>query len=324
MEATDAGRVLAGLNPSQREAATAVRGPVCILAGAGTGKTRTITHRIAQQVVSGVAEPGQILAVTFTDKAAAELRARLQALGLPAPVRAATFHAAAWAQLRWFWPRLDAGPLPEVAPSKLRLLAPLARRAGVSPQDLAAEIEWAKARRLTPETYADAAGDRAAPLPSGRMAAVYADYEQAKTAAGQIDYEDMLLRMTAAVTDHPDVAAEVRDRYRFFTVDEFQDVNPAQFALLRAWLGDRDEVCVVGDDDQTIYSFTGATAAYLQRVRAALPRGATGDADAQLPLHARGARARQRGVVDQASRAPQASDRHARQRAGTGVPRVRR
>ena len=254
---------LAALNPEQRAAAEVVRGPLCIIAGAGTGKTRTITHRIAHQVHTGTAAPAEILAVTFTDKAANELRHRLEALGLPAPVRAATFHAAAWAQLRWFWSRLDAGPLPEVLASKVGPLIPVARRTGTEARDLAAEIEWAKARRLSPDDYAARAGHRDAPLPAEQMAAVYADYERRKTDNGLIDYDDMLLRATAMIESHEDIAAEVRDRYRHFTVDEFQDVNPAQFALLRAWLGDRDDVCVVGDDDQTIYSFTGATSDYL-------------------------------------------------------------
>ena len=254
---------LDALNPEQRAAAEAVHGPVRILAGAGTGKTRTITHRIAHQVHSGVAAPTQILAVTFTDKAASELRSRLHHLGLPAPIRAATFHAAAWAQLRWFWPRIDAGPLPEVLPSKMRLLVPLARRTKTEAKDLAAEIEWAKARRLAPAEYAKQAGDRDAPLPAEQMAAVYEHYESDKAAAGLLDYDDMLLRSTEIIATHADIATEVRERYRYFTVDEFQDVNPAQLALLRAWLGDRDDVCVVGDDDQTIYSFTGATSSYL-------------------------------------------------------------
>ncbi len=254
--------LLAGLNPAQRAAAEAVRGPVRILAGAGTGKTRTITHRIAHQVATGVARADQILAVTFTDRAAGELRARLAGLGIGAPVRAATFHAAAWAQLRWFWPRVEGGPLPEVLPSKVRLLVRDARLAGAEAKDLAAEIEWAKARCLDPAGYARAAGGRTPPVAANVMAEIYERYEQAKTEANAIDYEDMLLRMTALLA-RPDVGEEVRGRYRFLTVDEFQDVNPAQWALLRGWLGDGDELCVVGDDDQAIFSFTGASPAYL-------------------------------------------------------------
>ena len=262
---------LDSLNPEQRAAAEAVRGPVCIVAGAGTGKTRTITHRIAHQVHSGVADPSQILAVTFTDKAAAELRQRLHGLGLPAPIRAATFHAAAWAQLRFFWPRIDEAPLPGVLASKVGLLVPLARRTRTEAKDLAAEIEWAKARGLTPQTYAAAAASRQAPLPGEQMAAVYAEYERRKTDDGLIDYDDMLLLTTKMLAEHPQIAAEVQDRYRHITVDEFQDVNPSQFALLRAWLGDGDSVCVVGDDDQTIYSFTGAAADYLTDFDAHFP-----------------------------------------------------
>ncbi|MGH8929067.1 MAG: ATP-dependent DNA helicase UvrD2 [Egibacteraceae bacterium] len=263
--------LLADLNPTQRAAACAARGPVCILAGAGTGKTRTITHRIAYQVAIGLARTDQILAVTFTERAAAELRARLNGLGIGAPIRAATFHAAAWAQLRWFWPRVEGGVVPEVLTSKIGLLIRAARRLGCEARDLASEIEWAKARRLDPTAYATRAHDRQAPVATDIMAQVYERYEADKTAAGAIDYEDMLLRMAALLEDRPEVAAEVRERYRFFTVDEFQDVNPAQWALLRGWLGDSEELCVVGDDDQTIFSFTGASSSYLTEFRRHYP-----------------------------------------------------
>ena len=256
--------LLAGLGAEQRRAVEAVTGPVCILAGAGSGKTRTITHRIAHQVASGAAEPDQILSVTFTDRAATELRHRLQLLGLERPVRAATFHAAAWAQLRYFWPRLHPGEaLPDVLQSKLRLLVPLARRLRVEGRDLASEIEWAKARGIAPSGYATGLGDRVPPLPANQMAEVYARYEDEKRELGLVDYDDMIALTTKMIHEDPEVATAVRDRYRFFTVDEFQDVNPAQWALLRAWLGDREEVCVVGDDDQAIYSFTGASPTYL-------------------------------------------------------------
>jgi DNA helicase-2/ATP-dependent DNA helicase PcrA len=265
--------LLAGLNPAQRAAVQAARGPVCILAGAGTGKTRTITYRIAYQVAIGLARPDQVLAVTFTERAAEELRARLRALGIGTPIRAATFHSAAWAQLRWFWPRVDDGPLPEVLTSKVRLLARAARRLGCEPRDLAAEIEWAKARRLDPAAYAARARSRQTPLDPDIMAQVYERYEAEKASARAIDYEDMLLRM-GTLLKCPDIAAEVRERYRFFTVDEFQDVNPAQWALLEGWLGDSDELCVVGDDDQTIFSFTGASSRYLTSFRQRFPRAA--------------------------------------------------
>ena len=256
--------LLHDLNPAQRAAAAAVRGPVRILAGAGSGKTRTITHRIAHQIATGTARPDEILAVTFTNKAAAELRTRLAALlGGGRPVRAATFHSAAWAQLRYFWPRVHDAPLPEVVSSKVRLLVGPARRLGVEARDLAAEIEWAKARLLAPEDYADAAPGRGGPVDTTTMARVYAAYERDNRAAGRIDFDDMIALTTRLLSDHPELAAEVRERYRFFTVDEFQDTNPAQWTLLRTWLGDGDDLCVVGDDDQMIYSFAGASARYL-------------------------------------------------------------
>jgi len=254
--------LLAGLNAEQRAAAEAVRGAVCILAGAGTGKTRTITHRIAAQIVTGTALPEQVLAVTFTDRAAGELRARLAGLQVPGPIRAATFHSAAWAQLRYFWPRGEA-PLPEVLPSKLPLLGRDAMRLRVAARDLASEIEWAKSRGVVPEQYWKAAVGRDLPAPADVIAEVYASYERAKEQSGTIDYEDMILRTAELLESDPEAAAQVRDRYRYLTVDEFQDVNPAQWRLLRAWLGDSQELCVVGDDDQSIYGFTGATPEYL-------------------------------------------------------------
>ncbi len=268
--------LLAELNAEQRAAAEAVRGPVRILAGAGSGKTRTITYRIAHQVAEGVAAPDEVLAVTFTDRAARELRARLQGLGLERPVRAATFHAAAWAQLRYFWDRaFPERPHPEVLASKLALLVPVAKRLRVEGRDLAAEIEWAKARRLTPATYPEGLAGRVPPLPAAQMAEVYAGYERAKAERGLVDYDDMLSLTTTMLDEHPRIAEEVRDRYRVFTVDEFQDVNPAQHALLEAWLGGRDDLCVVGDDDQTIYSFTGASARFLLEFDRRHPGAAT-------------------------------------------------
>lgn len=264
--------LLAALDPDQREAAAHTQGPLRILAGAGSGKTRTITHRIAVQVATGAVAPQQVLAVTFTERAAAELKARLAGLGIGTPVRAATFHAAAWAQVRYFWPRTRAEPLPEVLPSKARLLGRDARRLRLDVSDLAAEIEWAKARMLDADGYARAAAahGREPPADPKVLAAAYRRYEDAKAAAGLLDYEDMLLVALDLLRD-AEIAAAVRDRYRAFTVDEFQDVNPAQWALLRAWVGDRDDVCVVGDPDQTIFSFTGADAGFLQRFADAFP-----------------------------------------------------
>ena len=261
--------VLAPLDPEQQAAVTAPRGPVCILAGAGTGKTRAITHRIAYAAITGAVEARHVLAVTFTARAAGELRARLRGLGVP-DVQARTFHAAALRQLAYFYPRVVGGELPRVVDSKYPLVSTAAGRARLrlgpaELRDLVAEIEWAKARLVTPDGYvgAVARAGRTAPREAAEVAAVYAGYEDAKTRAGGVDFDDLLLLTAAAIEDNADIAEEVRGRYRSFVVDEYQDVNPLQQRLLDAWLGGRDDLCVVGDDDQTIYSFTGASRDYL-------------------------------------------------------------
>ena len=259
--------VLVGLNHAQREAACLTRGPVVILAGAGTGKTTTITHRIAHQVASGAFAPERILAVTFTTKAASELRERLAALGVGG-VDARTFHSAALAQLQWLWSRYTGEPLPEVLDHKAPVIGPLARSLPmpyrfVPRRELAGEIEWAKNRRIEPGRYIDALDDHTPPIPADLMHRVYEGYERRKRAAGRLDFEDMLALAVRLLVDHPDAAHQLRQRFHAFTVDEFQDVNPLQAALLDGWLGDRDDVCVVGDEYQTIYSFTGASPGYL-------------------------------------------------------------
>jgi DNA helicase-2/ATP-dependent DNA helicase PcrA len=260
--------LLAGLDPEQRAAAEAVDGPVCILAGAGTGKTRTITHRIAYGAATGALPPQHVLAVTFTVRAASELAARLRRLGVPAAA-ARTFHSAALRQLRYFWPRVVGGGFPELVESKLRLVgaAAAARRIGpgVELKDLAAEIEWAKSTLVGPDAYpgAAAAAGRTPPLPAEGVAAVYRAYEEVRAERRVLDFEELLLLTAAALEEHPDVADEVRARYRYFVIDEFQDVTPLQARLLSAWLGGRHDVCVVGDPDQTIYTFTGASARHL-------------------------------------------------------------
>jgi DNA helicase II / ATP-dependent DNA helicase PcrA len=257
------------LNPAQRDAVEATAGPVCILAGAGTGKTRVISRRVAYAIATDAVHPGHVLVVTFTDKAANEMRERLAALGFPG-VRAATFHAAALAQLRYFWPRLAGGRAPEVLESKAPLLAPLQRSLPggyrfTAVKDLADELEWAKARRLDPSSYQAtvAATGRTPPVPADLFAGLFRRYERAKERSGRIDFEDMLAGTIQAIAEHPDVAEEVRGRYRWFSVDEYQDTNPLQQALLDAWLGERRDLAVVGDEDQTIYTFTGATSDYL-------------------------------------------------------------
>jgi len=259
----DSASVLAGLNLEQRRAAELVRGPVCILAGAGTGKTTTITRRIANQVAAGAFAPSEILAVTFTDKAAGEMRKRLAALGADG-VQARTFHSAALAQLRYFAP--DA--VGKILPSKALTLRHLAnslpapfkfRPAG----DLATEIEWARNRRITPERYRESLGDHVPPIPDDLMLRVYSRYEEVKRAQGLTDFEDLLELAIRLYDSDREATRTFRERYRSFTVDEYQDVNLLQQTLLERWLGDRDELCAVGDDNQAIYGFTGASPSYL-------------------------------------------------------------
>ncbi|ASW56626.1 ATP-dependent DNA helicase UvrD2 [Plantactinospora sp. KBS50] len=263
-------RVLDGLDPEQRTAVTAPPGPVCVLAGAGTGKTRAITSRIAYRALTGQIAARHVLAVTFTARAAAEMRARLAALGA-AGVQARTFHAAALRQVRYFAPRLlDGRAMPELLDSKVRLVTLAAARSGLrtdraAARDLAGEIEWAKSSLVEPSEYAVAAAKsaRETPFDATKVAEVFAGYEQIKRGNGVIDFEDMLRAAVWGIEEHPDVAEQVRAQYRHFVVDEYQDVNPLQQRLLEAWLGGRDDVTVVGDASQTIYSFTGATSSYL-------------------------------------------------------------
>ncbi len=257
------------LDPEQRSAVLAPIGPVCVLAGAGTGKTRTITHRIGFLVATGALPAGQILAVTFTTRAAGELRGRLRALGA-AGVQARTFHAAALRQLGYFWPKVAGAALPRLVESKIALVARAASRLRLTPsrtelRDLTGEIEWAKATLLTPADYpaAAAAAARETTHPAEVIADLYAAYEAVKRDAGVRDFDDLLLLAAAVIEEHRWVADELRSRYRHFVVDEYQDVNPLQQRLLDAWLGERDSLCVVGDANQTIYSFTGASPRHL-------------------------------------------------------------
>jgi DNA helicase-2/ATP-dependent DNA helicase PcrA len=262
-----------GLNPEQRRAVETVRGPVCILAGAGSGKTTTITRRIANQVATGAFAADEILAVTFTDRAATEMRDRLAGLGVSG-VTARTFHSAALAQLHWL------GDAPSrILPSKALTLRRIGnnlpppykfRPAG----DLATEVEWAKNRRLTPDTYAEGLGEHEPPIPRDLMRRVFRFYEADKAERGFVDFED-LLELTIRLFDEDERAlARVRERYRAFTVDEYQDVNLLQQTLLERWLGRGDELCAVGDDYQSIYAFTGATPRYLLRLPQRFPGAA--------------------------------------------------
>jgi DNA helicase-2/ATP-dependent DNA helicase PcrA len=259
--------ILSRLDPEQRAVAEARPGPVCVLAGAGTGKTRALTHRIAYLAATGQVDPRHVLAVTFTARAAGELRTRLRGLGVEG-AQARTFHSAALRQLRYFWPTVVGGPVPEVVASKLSAVGEAAARCGVRAdrtllRDLASEIEWAKVSQVRPEDYptSSLAAARTAPgdLAPEQVGQVYAAYEQVKRNRSVIDFEDVLLLTAAMLADDRRMVATVRGQYRSFLVDEYQDVNPVQQRLLELWLGDRDSVTVVGDAAQTIYSFTGAT-----------------------------------------------------------------
>src|SRR6266568_1156915 len=283
--------LLAGLDPEQREVALAARGPVCVLAGAGTGKTRAITYRIAYAASAGLVNPAHVLALTFTVRAAGELRGRLRQLGAgglgTGLVRASTFHAAALRQLNYFWPRVIGGRPPRLIDSKASLVREAAKRAGVrlggaaggaggALADAAAEIEWAKVTQVRPDGYAAAAAaaGRSPAAGADNLAAVYAAYEELRRERQLIDFESVLELTAAILTDSQAAADQVRDMFRHFVVDEYQDVNPLQKLLLDTWLGDRDDLCVVGDPHQVIYSFTGATPSYLTGFTAEFP-GAT-------------------------------------------------
>jgi DNA helicase-2/ATP-dependent DNA helicase PcrA len=272
-----ADQILDALDPEQREAARAVQGPVCILAGAGTGKTRTITARAAYAVLSGATPASALLAVTFTARAAGEMRTRLRLLGVGG-VQARTFHAAAMKQLGYFWPRIVGGAPPRLLDNPFRLVANAAARARLRPgtseiRDLLSELEWAASALVGPEDYpaAAAAARRQGPYDAAVVAQVYASYVDLKRAQGMADFADLLLLTAGALEEHREVAEEFRSRYRSFVVDEYQDVTPLQQRLLDAWLGGRDDLCVVGDAQQTIYSFTGATPSYLLGFRTRFP-----------------------------------------------------
>lgn len=264
-------RLLSALDPEQRQVAETLRGPVRVLAGAGTGKTRAITHRIAHGVMSGVYAPTEVLAVTFTTRAAGELRQRLRQLGAPG-VQARTFHSAALRQLRYFWPHVHGTELPTLTESKIPMLAAACRHLGMRAEqallrDLASEIEWAKVSNVGADDYpriAPAKGRSVSDQTPEAIGRVIDAYELVKREQGRMDMEDVLLLTAGVLASDERVAAQVRRQYKWFVVDEFQDVSPLQSALLDLWLGGRDELCVVGDPAQTIYSFAGADADYLR------------------------------------------------------------
>ena len=266
--------ILAALDPDQRAVALATRGPVCVIAGAGTGKTRAITHRIAYAVAIGTMDPTKVLALTFTAKAAGEMRTRLRALGVP-NVAARTIHAAALKQLLYFWPTVFGGRTPDLITTKTGFLTEAINRAGLADslrasnrelmRDLASEIEWAKVSQVAPTDYiAEVSARQQKPrVNPEQMVQVYTAYESIKKEELAIDFEDVLLLCAAMLEQEPDVRERVHDQYRYFTIDEYQDISPVQQRLINAWLGTRKEICVVGDPAQTIYSFAGATPTFL-------------------------------------------------------------
>ena len=266
--------ILAALDPDQRAVALATRGPVCVIAGAGTGKTRAITHRIAYAAAIGTMDPQKVLALTFTAKAAGEMRARLRTLGVPT-VAARTIHAAALKQLLYFWPTVFGGRTPDLMTTKTGFLTEAINRAGLSEairttnrelmRDIASEIEWAKVSQVAPSDYIDEISKRMQKprvLPE-QMVQIYTAYESVKKQELAIDFEDVLLLCAAMIEEEREVRERVQDQYRYFTIDEYQDISPVQQRLINAWLGKRNDICVVGDPAQTIYSFAGATPVFL-------------------------------------------------------------
>jgi DNA helicase-2/ATP-dependent DNA helicase PcrA len=270
----DAAKILEALDDDQRAVALATRGPVCVIAGAGTGKTRAITHRIAYAAAIGTMDPQKVLALTFTARAAGEMRARLRTLGVPT-VAARTVHSAALKQLLYFWPTVFGGRAPDLITSKGSFITEAIRRADLSSvisthnrdlmRDIATEIEWAKVSQVSPEDFIDEISKRLIKprVNPEQLVQLYTAYESIKKQELAIDFEDVLLLTSAMLEEERDVRERVQDQYRYFTVDEYQDISPVQQRLINAWLGTRSDICVVGDPAQTIYSFAGATPVFL-------------------------------------------------------------
>lgn len=266
--------ILAALDEDQRAVALATRGPVCVIAGAGTGKTRAITHRIAYAAAIGTMDPSKVLALTFTARAAGEMRTRLRSLGVPT-VAARTVHSAALKQLIYFWPTVFGGRTPDLMSSKTPFLTEAVNRADLTSEiritsretmrDIATEIEWAKVSQVAPIDYLDQVNARQMKprVKAEHIAAIYVAYESLKKQELAIDFEDVLLLTSAMLEEERSVRERVQDQYRYFTVDEYQDISPIQQRLINAWLGSRKDICVVGDPAQTIYSFAGATPVFL-------------------------------------------------------------
>jgi len=276
----EADQILEALDEEQAEAAKNLLGPTVILAGAGTGKTRTITHRIAYGIVRGDFSEQRVLALTYTNRAAGELRARLRQLGVHS-ASAKTFHSAALAQLEYFFRTLYGTSPFRVQESKAKTITQAASELKIKldpnmVRDLASEIEWRKYSMLTLEQYAEAALQRGIPsgLSLNRVVDIQKAYDELNLKNKQMDWEDVILLCSGLLRGEPRALAHVQQQYRFFTVDEYQDISPLQQDLLETWLGDRSDICVVGDPNQTIYSFTGASSNYLENFSLRYPDSA--------------------------------------------------
>ena len=272
--ALDSEEILAALDDEQRAVALASRGPVCVIAGAGTGKTRAITHRIAYAASIGVMDPQKVLALTFTARAAGEMRTRLRTLGVPT-VAARTIHSAALKQLLYFWPQVFGGRAPDLLTTKTGFITQAITRADLQGtlsitsrdlmRDIASEIEWAKSSQVVPEDYVNESSKRTQKprINPEQIAQVYSAYMSLMKQERAMDFEDVLLLTAAMLEEEREVRERVQDQYRYFTIDEYQDISPLQQRVINAWLGSRQEICVVGDPAQTIYSFAGATPVFL-------------------------------------------------------------
>ncbi len=258
---------LAELDDEQRVAAEALLGPVCIIAGAGSGKTRTISHRIAHGIETGVYTANRVLALTYTNRAASELRSRMRDLGAPG-VQVRTFHSAALSQLQFFWPQLTETLAPKLVTNKLPIVRDALDELKIRVADdelrsITAEIEWLKYGLVSSEQYQDLDRSAVASLSKDKFLEVAARFESLKQQRRVADWEDVLLLTTGMLRNEPRMLAHVQQQYRHFTVDEYQDISPLQQSLLETWLGDREELCVVGDPRQTIYTFAGADPSFL-------------------------------------------------------------
>ena len=262
---------LAGLDEQQKIVATSFDGPLCVLAGAGTGKTRALTHRIAYGIAEGKFLPESVLALTFTTKAAAEMGHRLRGLGVEG-VATRTFHSAALRQLQHFWPEITGGYLPDIVASKGRIIAGALEGLKISLdtavlRDIAGDIEWRKVQGYSLEEYREHRPARAGGLPGSLslevMLSIHERYESIKDEQSRIDFEDVLLACVGMLEEETRVRDRIQAQYGVFLVDEYQDVSPIQQRLLDAWLGKREDLVVVGDASQTIYTFAGASSSYL-------------------------------------------------------------